>query len=230
LIRTYQVHILQASLIVIAAVEVFLILSFLVLAIWSNRPSLFTNRGVNRLRNISSAWSLPSGKKASALGLTDAQAGEIHQDSVATFLRNRSDALIVGGLGLTAWAVLVTEVSSKVGTAALQLLLIGTAVNLIAPSLIRSGPSEGSYLALSAFVAVGFTAIVFAVLLATVHYFAVGWYSTVVTIVGPIVVITVTLEAILEFGRIKLIFRPPKKNTGGADAEPHTEHRVETNP
>lgn len=200
-------HIVEESLILVGVIEVILVGAFLILAVASNRV-IFSNRsGLGRLLNIRAAWSMSTATKAAILARTEKEAEELHQDTLSTFLRYRSDALVVGGLGLTAWAVLVNYESSTVGRAALQLLLVGVAFNLIAPMLIRSGPSEGSYLSLFSLISVGFTAIVFAVLLATDEYFKIGWFSTLVTISGPLVVLAVAREALAEFNRMRRLFR-----------------------
>jgi hypothetical protein len=208
LIKHWQIETIEYSVVAVALFELILFLTFVVLAIASNRDTPFSKEGIKRLGNVNQAWNMSTRTKARFLNKSSTDAELLHQDDVATFLRARSDALVVGGLGLTAWAVLVTQASNQVGSSALRLLLFGVAVTLVAPCLIRSGPSAGSYLALSALGAIGFIAVLFAVLLGSANYFRIGWYSSVITLLGPLVALTVLLEAKGEGGRLRTLLNP----------------------
>jgi hypothetical protein len=216
LIKLWQINAIKHSIVAIVIIEALLVLSFVFCAITTDRGAPFSADRFRRLGNPYRAWKLPTFTKATLLGRNAQETELMHQDATATFLRGRSDALVIGGLGLTAWAVLVTQASGHVGSAALRLLLFGVAVTLVAPCLIRSGPSEGSYLTLSALGAIGYVAVLFAVLLGAANYFKIGWFSSLVTVLAPMVVIAVLVEAVGEFRRIKRIFMTPSSEVAPA--------------
>jgi hypothetical protein len=162
---------------------------------------------------LEKAWALRGPDKAKIFGHSNGP--EAHQEEVTVFLRQRSDALIVGALGLAAWSALTAVKTATVGTQTLHLLLIGVAFNLIGPSLFRTGPNEGSYVGLQAFLIIGYSAIALAVISACGEVFHEGWLTVIAELAGPGVVVIEALQSYHEFLRIRAFLGKPPKSAPG---------------
>jgi len=191
------------SLIAIAVVHGVWLVALLLWALCSIQ--LETGKFWTRLRTT---WSLSGADKARRFNRTDVQ--DAHLASVQVFLRQRSDALTVGALGLTAWSVFYATDSHSMLHPALRLLLIGVAFNLAGPSLLRTGPSEGSYVALQAFQVVGYSAISLAVISSCAVIFSEGWVSVLADAVGPALVAIELVQVNTERDRVAVFLGKPK--------------------
>jgi hypothetical protein len=165
--------------------------------------------GAGPFARIRKAWILRAPDKARIFGHAD-DGTALHQEEVTVFLRQRSDALIVGALGLAAWSALTAVTTSPVGTQTLRLLLIGVAFNLVGPSLFRTGPTEGSYVGLQAFLIIGYSAIALAVISACGEVFSEGWLNVIAELAGPVVVVIELLQNHHEFQRIRQFLGKPE--------------------
>ncbi len=200
------------SLVAIAALQG---LWLAVLLIWAARSHRLTSKGP--LKRVRKAWSLSGAQKAELFKRTK-EIEEAHQASVQVFLRQRSDALIVGALGLAAWsALMATGSGGPLHGPVVRLLLVGVAFNLAGPSLLRSGPSEGSFVCLQAFQVIGYSAITLAVISACAVVFREGWVTDVAELVGPMLVIIEAVQINNERVRVAQFLGRSSTQSGPVD-------------
>src|SRR5271154_5868872 len=100
---------LDWSLVAIGALQALSVIVFFIVAMSSNRITVTSsNRLLKPLQRIRKGWSLSTQAQVNILleiGAEGIDEKAFHTDAVSTFLRQRSDALIVGALGLAAWSV-----------------------------------------------------------------------------------------------------------------------------
>jgi hypothetical protein len=197
------------ALLLVTCAQVGWWLHFLVFAATRSKgPPLRAIRDALRMSSWDYArrmWSEDDG----AAELEPEEVGPFHNQMVSRAREQRQEALILGALGLAAWAAVAAAsagVAKDLNDASLRLLFVGVVATLTGPVLFSSPGTRTTYMGLQSLVAIGFDAIVLWLAYAVAVIFGPGWHALGI-MVAAFVVVRESLELAHRFRQDGVLFR-----------------------